>query len=257
MIDVATPPVERCSDADAVRVVARAQLLKVRQRWFFLIGSPIVIAFALIWIRSLIDADGGVEDATRFLIGAGVLAMVSSCCGGTTFDIGRARENGELELYSIHPCSRRAVAVGFLVAPVVFAVPPFLVVMLVGPGVLTVDVDVTLWLIPAFLLAAALFGALAVCLGLYFDPKVAGGIANLAPAVLIMTTPILFPADALPVGMRVVAQVLPTTHATTLMQQACSGGWDGSTWPYVASTLVATVLVTLLVVRMPGWGTRG
>jgi ABC-type multidrug transport system permease subunit len=64
---------------------------------------------------------------------------------------------------------------------------------------------------------------------------------------------LFFPVDRMPLGLRVVASLLPTTHAVTLMRGAYEGaGWSAQ-WGSAAALLAIFAVCLVLATRWFRW----
>jgi len=70
---------------------------------------------------------------------------------------------------------------------------------------------------------------------------------------MIVLSGLFFPVARLPHGLRVVASVLPTTHAVSLMQGVWAGAGWAAQWPSVLALLVTFTLCIGLSARWFRW----
>ncbi len=154
------------------------------------------------------------------------------------------REGGILKRLRATPLSPVTILSAQVVVKLIFTVASLGILVLAGrqffPGAMNVN-------LPSFT-AALLLSTLSI-LSLGFV------IASLVPTSrfarpitagflypMIVLSGLFFPVERLPILLRIVANVLPTTHAVSLMQ----GVWDGSGWMAHWGNVGALILVFLV-----------
>src|SRR4051794_35419807 len=118
------------------------------------------------------------------------------------------------------------------------------VILLVMEAILGPEPGVrTLWMLPGMLLVVALAASLSV-----FVSAAHVYIRDLRYAVaasvlmLFYITPVIYPADRLPLSIRHVVEVLPTAGPVELFRRSI-GGADGQWWIFVISSAIWVVVV--------------
>jgi ABC-2 type transport system permease protein len=165
------------------------------------------------------------------------------------------REGGILKRLRATPLSPVTILGSQVVLKLAFTVVSLALLVLAGkrvfPGVMQVNV-------PSFA-AALLLGTLSI-LSLGFvlasivpTARFAQPIGAVVIYPMLALSGLFFPVEKLPRSLQVVAQLLPTTHAVSLMQ----GVWDGSGWAAHWVSAVALVVLfaayTLLATRIFRW----
>jgi len=70
---------------------------------------------------------------------------------------------------------------------------------------------------------------------------------------MIVLSGLFFPLSRMPLGLRAVAELLPTTHAVALMRGAWEGAAWSTQWSSVAALLAITAVCLLLATRWFRW----
>ncbi len=151
------------------------------------------------------------------------------------------REGGILKRLRATPLSPVTILSAQVVVKLVFTVISLALLVLAGrrflPGAMDVNLasfTVALLLSTLSVLSLGFLIASVVPTARFAQPISA---AFLYPMIVI--SGLFFPLEQLPPALRVVAQVLPTTHAVSLMQ----GVWDGSGWGAHWENALALLLV--------------
>ena len=63
---------------------------------------------------------------------------------------------------------------------------------------------------------------------------------------MITISGLFFPVDRLPIGLRVLANILPTTHAVALMQSV----WDGTGWTAQLGSAAALLAISAACIAL-------
>ena len=165
------------------------------------------------------------------------------------------REGGILKRLRATPLSPVTILGAHVLVKLAFTVASLLLLVLAGrralPGALPPDV--------ASFAAAVLLSTLSI-LSLGFVLASVVPTARFAQPVgaaifypMLAVSGLFFPVARLPHGLRVVAALLPTTHAVSLMQGVWDGkGW-GAQWPSVGALLVTSALCIALSARWFRW----
>lgn len=186
----------------------------------------------------------GVADDRFYLVGNAVLAASLACVFGGTMAVSNERRFGTLGHVLLSPRSRTAVWLGRVLP---YAANGLLIAAftLTG-GALLLGLRVPAPALPGLLLALAagslacgFFGLTLGAIGLRF--RDVWLVSNVSVALLLLLTGVNVPRDELPLGMRLVGDVLPITHAAEAARRLVNGEGLGA----AAGPLAAEVTVGL------------
>jgi ABC-2 type transport system permease protein len=242
------------SELRQYRALLHLQLVKVRQTWVFHLLMPCLVATGAVWLRSRVgftaDDRIGVE---RYACGAAVLAAIFSAVNASAHDMARATESGEVEYLATYPVRKSTVVVAYVTFPVCCSVPASLFTLLVSAWLLGLPAQLSGAGLLVLVLVSFMLGCMGIALGLYLQPRVATSLANLAPVLLTIFTPILFVPASMPGPLGAFGRALPTTVAVDVLRASTYG--DFTAGDVVRTMALSAVAVVLLVIvsRLPGW----
>ena len=158
------------------------------------------------------------------------------------------REGGILKRLRATPLSPVTILGSHVFVKLVFTVIGMALLVLAGrrmfPGLMQVDVigfTAAVLLSTVSILSAGFVVASIVPTARFAQPI---GAAVFYPMITI--SGLFFPVDRLPIGLRVLANILPTTHAVALMQ----GVWDGSGWTAQLGSAAALIAISAACIAL-------
>ncbi len=183
--------------------------------WGILFPFAFVLAFAL-------RNPGDVRELVPGLLGLTVLFGTSSM---EAIVIVFERRIGSLERLLLAPVSLPALLAGKLLGGIVFGLTVTLVVLAVALAVFGAHGINWLLLALALLLSAAAFSALgafvSVAVKEVFEAQT---LANFIRFPMMFLGGVFIPVDSLPLGLQIVARLLPLTYAVEALRVALTGG---------------------------------
>jgi ABC-2 type transport system permease protein len=138
------------------------------------------------------------------------------------------RESGILKRLRATPLSPLTILGAHVFVKLIFTVVGLGLLVLAGRRFFPGAIDVNLWsFTPALLLGTlSILSVGFVISSIVPTARFAQPIGSLLFYPMIPLSGLFFPVDTLPIGARILANMLPTTHAVALMQ----GIWDGAGW---------------------------
>ena len=138
------------------------------------------------------------------------------------------REGGILKRLRATPLSPLTILGAHVVVKLIFTVVGLGLLVLAGRQFFPGAIDVNLWsFTPALLLGTlSILSVGFVISSMVPTARFAQPLGSVLLYPMVPLSGLFFPIDLLPTGWRIVANMLPTTHAVGLMQ----GVWDGAGW---------------------------
>jgi ABC-2 type transport system permease protein len=190
---------------------------------------------------------GDVRDLVPGLLGLTVLFGTSSM---EAIVITFERRIGALERLLLAPLSLPALLAGKLLGGMAFGLTVTLVVLIVALVVFGTGGINWLLLVLALLLSAAAFSALgafvSVAVKEVFEAQT---LANFIRFPMMFLGGVFIPVDSLPLGLQIVARLLPLTYAVEALRVALAGG-------PLAPGLLDLVVLAIFAVILFGLATR-
>ena len=175
----------------------------------------------LVLLRGVIAADR-VAEQQQAVAGATVLVVAFVALNLLAQRFGQLRATGGLDHYAALPVSPAAVVLATAASYATFTLPGTLVVA--GSGALLYDLPLThLWLVvPVALAAGAALSGLGALIGLSAPrPELATVLGQLGMTLVLFLG--MVRAARMPVPLRALRAVLPSTYATDALSEALSG----------------------------------
>ncbi len=129
------------------------------------------------------------------------------------------------------PVPRTATAASSFTIFTMLAVPGFAVSLAVAGWRYDLDLRVSLWVVPAVLLASLMSASVGFGIGHAVpDPGITNVITNLVIFVVLMFSPIAFPIENFPGWLAAAHRVLPFWHMANVVRDALTDGLVESAW---------------------------
>jgi ABC-type multidrug transport system permease subunit len=181
-----------------------------------------------------------VADDRFYVVGNAVLAASLACVFGGTMAVANERRYGTLGHVLLSPRSRTVI---FLGRALPYAGNGLLIAAFtLAAGALLLGLRVPLSALPglglalsAGALACGFFGLMLGALGLRF--RDVWLVSNVSVALLLLLTGVNVPVGTLPVGMRLIGQALPITHAAQAARLLVAGAGLGAAVPALLAEL--------------------
>ncbi|SFT83072.1 ABC-2 type transport system permease protein [Geodermatophilus amargosae] len=228
------------------------QLRRVgRNRQYLLFTVALPAAFTVFFTQVFAGAPGGIsqEAAAATMVAMMAYGAIGAALGATirlSFD----RASGWLRQLRVTPVPQTSVVAVDVAVGVLLALPPLVVVALVGRFVNGVRLDPGAWvgLVGVLWLGSAVFVALGLLLGWALEEKAAGGAMGLVATVLAALGGLWVPVEIFPSGLRAVAHALPSYWYARTGRDVAAGGLPDLTAVAVLAAFGAAFAVLAVAV---------
>ncbi|MCZ4612237.1 ABC transporter permease, partial [Streptomyces sp. Lzd4kr] len=230
-------------------------MLIVRTSWHvhmvFGIFMPLTMVFGFSRIGS------GLTDQSSLLYiasGSGVFSIAALGTTAIAQRIGAIKAEGSMMYYASLPISKVAFVTAFVAARLLL-IAPGLVTSLLAVEVLY---DIQLTLSPTLLfvypLTALPLAALGLVIGSLIDRiELISIVTYMLNFLLLLGAPLLIPLESLPVALRVISYVMPTSYGADAIRHSVTGDIDGTFALDVAVLAVASVASLWIADRALRW----
>ncbi|MFC8241645.1 ABC transporter ATP-binding protein/permease [Streptomyces chartreusis] len=230
-------------------------MLIVRTSWHvhmvFGIFMPLTMVFGFSRIGS------GLTDQSSLLYiasGSGVFSIAALGTTAIAQRIGAIKAEGSMMYYASLPISKVAFVTAFVAARLLL-IAPGLVTSLLAVEVLY---DIKLTLSPTLLfvypLTALPLAALGLVIGSLIDKiELISIVTYMINFLLLLGAPLLIPLESLPVALRVISYVMPTSYGADAIRHSVTGDIDGTFALDVAILAVASVASLWIADRALRW----
>ncbi|MGW4873826.1 ABC transporter ATP-binding protein/permease [Streptomyces chartreusis] len=230
-------------------------MLIVRTSWHvhmvFGIFMPLTMVFGFSRIGS------GLSDQSSLLYiasGSGVFSIAALGTTAIAQRIGAIKAEGSMMYYASLPISKVAFVTAFVAARLLL-IAPGLVTSLLAVEVLY---DIKLTLSPTLLfvypLTALPLAALGLVIGSLIDKiELISIVTYMLNFLLLLGAPLLIPLESLPVALRVISYVMPTSYGADAIRHSVTGDIDGTFALDVAVLAVASVASLWIADRALRW----
>lgn len=141
--------------------------------------------------------------------GAPTITLVTVGLVMTPQDVGQAKKEGSLDWMHTLPVPRPAFMIADLVMWTVIAFPGLVLSILIGIWRYDLTLSPAPWLLGALLLVSLTAASIGYALAVLLPPMVAMLISQVLVFVILLFTPISFPAERMPTWLQAVHQWLP------------------------------------------------
>ena len=137
---------------------------------------------------------------------------------------------------------------------ITLTVASFLLMTLTGILLFDAHINLTIWLVPFFILGPMLFSSLGMLIGtITKNPETAGVIGNIVTFPMMFLAGTFFPISSMPQYLQNIAQVLPLYYIIEgLNNVMVYGNIDGAIID-ITVVLVITIIIFLAAIRMFKW----
>lgn len=229
-------------------------LTEYRSNWFIFILFGGLMPLGMLFLFKYAGMEVGPEKAV-FLIGGNLTTAV--VFGPTQVLIGKigwGRENRTFDYWAALPIGKLTFVLALVSVSLIFALPGVAAVFFAGSAMLGVPVARGLWLIPLLPLGSLSLSGLGAFLGAYAkDGMTANNYSNILISVVIFFSPMMMPQDAMPLPLRLVAYLMPTTYVADSFRAVLAGHFGAGLEVDVLLLVVFTAAMLLLVHRKLDW----
>jgi ABC-2 type transport system permease protein len=195
----------------------------------------------------------GVEQYTKinYLVGAIVFSLSLMGVNGIGQEIAQDRLLGTLKWFVTSPIHPLSYVVGVLLPHILAGIINSFVILAIGKFLWGAPLSLSPILLLVFVLSILSLLGLGAVIGSYSkNPAQAYGLTNILSFVIIFLSPVYYPIDILPLPVRIVSYVLPTTYAAQALRSVLSGSFATVFESLIILSVMAAFLLILGVSKV-------
>ncbi|MCL2468126.1 MAG: ABC transporter permease [Micrococcales bacterium] len=193
--------------------------------------------------------------ALYLVTGAPVIALISVGLVATPQFVGQARAEGSLDWMRTLPVPREVFLLADLVVWTVIALPGVVFGLVVGALRFDVELAPVWWVVPVALAVSLTAAAVGYAIACVMSPVVAQLMSQVLVFVVLLFTPISFPADRMPQWAQETHAWLPIEPMAQVIRAGLAPGdftVPGRSWVVLAAWCAASVLAARWALRRRG-----
>ncbi|MFJ1751211.1 ABC transporter ATP-binding protein/permease [Streptomyces sp. NPDC088116] len=223
-------------------------MLTVRTSWHvhmvFGIFMPLTMVFGFSRIGSGLDDE---KSLTYIASGSGVFAIAALGTTAIAQRIGAIKAEGSMLYYASLPISKVAFVMAFVAARLLLIAPGLVTSLFAVRLLYGLDLTLSPALLLVYPLTALPLAALGLVIGSLIDRiELISIVTYVLNFVLLLGAPLLIPAEALPLPLKALSYVMPTTYGADAIRRSVSDNLD-ATFAFDLGVLGVMTVVSLLV----------
>ncbi|WP_405593435.1 ABC transporter ATP-binding protein/permease [Streptomyces sp. NBC_01092] len=230
-------------------------MLIVRTSWHvhmvFGIFMPLTMVFGFSRIGSgLTDQDSLLYIAS----GSGVFSIAALGTTAIAQRIGAIKAEGSMMYYASLPISKVAFVTAFVAARLLLIAPGLVTSLLAVEALYDIELTLSPTLLFVYPLTALPLAALGLVIGSLIDKiELISIVTYMLNFLLLLGAPLLIPMESLPLALRVISYVMPTSYGADAIRHSVTGDIDGMFALDVAILAVASVASLWIADRALRW----
>ena len=235
------------------------QLVNWRWTWRWqLIGGLLAPLSFMFMVRSLLEREAAATDmGAQILAGNLVLSALFTAMGNTANRFAWLRETEGLDYYATLPISRTAMVATVVLAFVTLTLPSMAATVLLGRVLFALPLAPHPLAVVVVALVALSLSAAGASIGILVpDIETQGVVSNLALFLMLFLSPVLIPAERLPVILQATSRLLPTSYAVEALRHLLIGTVDATALRDIGVLAAFAVVGMYLAARRLDWRRR-
>jgi ABC-2 type transport system permease protein len=201
----------------------RWQFLRIRQDLVLLVFIQVALALGVVYGLALLIPDIDSRSAMFLATGAPTVTLLILGLSVVPQEVSRAKDTGRAAYISTLPVPRLAPPAAEVAFWLLAQLPGTVLAVVVASIRFDFALNVRWEVIPAVLLVALSGAAVGYALAGVFRPQAASQIASFLAIVILLFSPINFPADRLPDLVEAIHAVLPIKYMADLVRWSLTG----------------------------------
>ena len=206
-------------------ILFEMELKSMRDSWAWSLGLASLYPLSLLFFIKYGGRPSGWDAGLYAVPGCMVTAVVLNTTLGLGQELSVIRETASLDFYATLPIKKSELVLAILARSVLFALPAAAMAALVGSWAFELNLSRVSWLIvPTLLLSCLTLAGLGALIGFHAPSARAASVMTQAAYMIIaFFSPVMYPLEALPPGLQVLARFLPTTYAADALRLLTAG----------------------------------
>lgn len=213
---------------DSFRLLFRWQYLRFRHFLPELIIIQVLLAVGVVYGLAFLLPHIDKATALYLATGAPTLTLLILGLNVVPQEVTQGRVAGRYAFFRAQPVPRLAPLAAEVSFWLLVQLPGTALALVVASLRFHIGLHVGLSVIPAVILVALSGAAVGYALAATLPPQVTNQITSVLSLIILLFSPINFPASRLPIGLRIVHRVLPIQYMADVIRGSLTGQWADS-----------------------------
>ncbi|MBV8691738.1 MAG: ABC transporter permease [Actinobacteria bacterium] len=213
---------------DSYRLLLRWQYLRFRPFLPMLVIIQVLLAVGVVYGLAFLLPHIDRSTALYLATGAPTLTLLILGLNVVPQEVSQGRVTGKVDFLKAQPVPRLAPLASEVTFWLLVQLPGTALALLVAVLRFHIGLHVGLSVIPAVALVALSGAAVGYAMAATLPPNVTNQVTSFLSLLILLFSPINFPASRLPIGARVVHRVLPVQYMADVIRGSLTGKWADS-----------------------------
>ena len=213
---------------DSYRLLLLWQALRFRTTLPLLVFIQVFLAVGVVYGLAFLMPEIDSTTALYLSTGAPTLTLILLGLNVVPQEVTQARISGRYDYIKSLPVPRLAPLAAEVSFWLLVQLPGTALALVIAAARFDIGLDVGWTVVPAVVLVALTGASVGYALAVAVAPNVAAQIAGLIGIILLLYSPVNFPAERMPEFLQAIHSVLPVRYMADLVRGSLSGNYDGS-----------------------------
>ena len=213
---------------DSYCLLLRWQLMRYRTTIPVLVLIQVMLAVGVVYGLAFLVPDIDRTTALYLSTGAPTLTLILLGLNAVPQEVTQGRIAGRYDYLMSLPVPRLAPLASEITFWLAVQVPGTAVALAIAAARFDIGLDIDWAVVPAIVLVALTAASVGYALAVGFQPQVATQISGFIGILLLLFSPINFPADRMPGFLQAIHQVLPVQYMADLVRGGLTGVYETS-----------------------------
>lgn len=232
----------------------RGETYSIRLSWFWYLIHMALSPLLSMFLLYMFGGSGNPRVTLFVVTGSLAQGLTTSTMLSLGQQIGSLKDQHAYEYFAALPISKTTFILAIATRSMIFGLPSFMVILLVGVTVLSLPLTPNALAIPVVLLAGYSLAALGAFIGFYCQTAQGASLATQVLAGLMYTfAPVYIQVEQLPRLLQSTSVIVPTTYVARALRAALAGPVTTELLADVATLFVFTVGSLWFAARKLDW----
>ncbi|MEC2075782.1 ABC transporter permease [Metabacillus fastidiosus] len=210
-------------------ILFRIQVSIVRHQLIWILGMATMFPVVTLLFLEFILGNTSSEQLARLIIGNMIFSILLMGMNILGQDISYQKFGGYFTYYSSLPIRKVNFIMSLLFYGILTSLPSFIIIFLLGQKIYGIELHFEWLLIPVALISVFSVVGIGVLIGfLSPNPQFTNVVSQFSLMFITFMTPIMIDIDQLPVILKWISYILPTTYVANALQDMLTVGWTES-----------------------------
>lgn len=199
------------------------QILRLRQQMVIIVVIQVVLALGIVYGLAFLIPNIDSRSALYLATGAPTLTLLILGLTVVPQEVSRSKQTGQAAYLATLPVPRLAPPAAEVSFWLLAQLPGTALALVVASLRFKFALDFSVLAIPAILLVAFAAASVGYALAMLLKPELASQLGSFIAIVILLYSPINFPADRLPNVLQIIHKVLPVEYMADLVRWSLTG----------------------------------